>query len=209
MMQPNSSARSHSSGSGAEVAVHAEDAVGDDAACACRAAAPRRSARAAATSRCGKTLIVARLRRAPSMMLAWFSSSETMTSSRPRIDETVPALAVKPLWKTTAASVRLNSASFRSSSMWMSMVPAMVRTEPDPTPNAPQRVERALAQLRVRRQSEIVVRGQIDDRAVVDRGARLLLAVEHAQPAIESLVAQRLQLGRRDSPSGSWRIAPV
>ena len=58
------------------------------------------------------------------------------------------------------------------------------------------RLERALPQLRVRRQTEVVVRRQVDDRAAVDRGARLLLVVEHAQPAIEALVAQRLELGR-------------
>jgi hypothetical protein len=40
----------------------------------------------------------------------------------------------KPLWKTTTFSTFLNSASFFSSSMWMSMVPAIVRTEPVPTP---------------------------------------------------------------------------
>ena len=47
---------------------------------------------------------------------------------------TVPALAAKPLWKTTAASVCLKAASFSSSAMWMSMVPAMGRTDPVPTP---------------------------------------------------------------------------
>ena len=42
--------------------------------------------------------------------------------------------AANPLWKTTTASVFLNAASRRSSSMWMSMVPAIDRTEPEPTP---------------------------------------------------------------------------
>ena len=78
--------------------------------------------------------MAARLSRQPSMMLAWFSSSETTTSSRVRIDDTVPALAVNPLWKTTTASVCLNSASRRSSSSCRSIVPAMVRTDPVPTP---------------------------------------------------------------------------
>jgi hypothetical protein len=50
-----------------------------------------------------KTLIPARERRAPSMMEAWLSSSLTMKSSLPRMAETVPALAVNPLWKTTQA----------------------------------------------------------------------------------------------------------
>ena len=91
--------------------------------------------RAAPTSLCGNTLIAARLRRQPSMMLAWFSSSDTTTSSLPRMAETVPALAAKPLWKTTTASVCLNSARRRSSSMWIAIVPAIVRTDPVPTPN--------------------------------------------------------------------------
>ena len=106
----------------------------------------------------------------------------------------MPALAVKPLWKTTAASVCLNAASRRSSSMWIAIVPAIVRTEPGADAEAPNRLERALAQQRVRGQAEIVVRGEVDDRAVVDRGVRRLLAVEHAQPAIETLLAQRVQL---------------
>ena len=47
----------------------------------------------------------------------------------------LPALDAKPLWKTTTASVCLNSASRRSSSMCIAMVPEMLRTAPDPTPN--------------------------------------------------------------------------
>ena len=106
-----------------------------------------------------------------------------MTSSRPRSDATVPALAVKPLWNTTAASVRLKAASRRSSSMCSAIVPAIGRTDPVPTPNGASRLERALAQHRVRGQPEIVVGGEVDDRPAVDRGARRLLAVEHAQRA--------------------------
>ena len=68
------------------------------------------------------------------MMLAWFSSSETMKSSLPSSADTVPAFAVKPDWKTTQASTFLKRAIFSSSSMWIFMVPAMVRTAPEPTP---------------------------------------------------------------------------
>ncbi len=78
--------------------------------------------------------MAARLSRQPSMMLAWFSSSDTTTSSRVSTDDTVPALAANPLWKTTTASVCLNSASRRSSSSCRSIVPAMGRTDPVPTP---------------------------------------------------------------------------
>ena len=63
----------------------------------CDAGSPRRMARAAATSLCGNTLIDARLRRQPSMMLAWLSSSDTTTSRSLRIDDTAPAFAVNPL----------------------------------------------------------------------------------------------------------------
>ena len=116
------------------------------------------------------------------------------TSSLPRIAETVPAFAAKPLWKTTTASTFLNSASFRSSSMWMAMVPAMVRTEPVPTPNACDRLERLCAQPRVRREPEVVVRREVDDRLVVDGGVRLLLVLEDAQLAVEVLFLQRVEL---------------
>ncbi len=101
----------------------------------CPAGSSFRIVRAASTSRCGKTLMVARLRRQPSMMLAWFSSSDTTASCRLRIADTVPAFAVNPLWKTTAASVCLKAARRRSSSSCTASVPAIVRTDPAPTPN--------------------------------------------------------------------------
>src|SRR5919206_28116 len=55
-----------------------------------------------------------------------------MKSSLPSTAETVPAFAVKPDWKTTQASTFLKRAIFSSSSMWIFMVPAMVRTAPEP-----------------------------------------------------------------------------
>ena len=48
-------------------------------------------------SELGKTLIGALLRRQPSMMLAWFNSSEMITSSFVSTAATVPAFAAKPL----------------------------------------------------------------------------------------------------------------
>ena len=94
----------------------------------------------------------------------------------------MPALAVKPLWNTTAASVRLNAASRRSSSMCIAIVPAIVRTEPGADAEAAASASSARSRSSgcvVR--PEIVVRRQVDDRAAVDRGARCLLAVEHPQ----------------------------
>ena len=70
------------------------------------------------------------------------------------------------------------------------------------------RVERCLLQLRMRRQAEVIVGREIDDRLVIDRRVRLLLPVEHAQMAIEPLVAEGVQfvieigerVGAHDAP---------
>ena len=75
---------------------------------------------ACATSLWRKTRIFARDSRAPSMIEAWFSSSEMMKSSLPSSAETVPAFAVNPDWKTTQASTFLKRAIFSSSSMCIS-----------------------------------------------------------------------------------------
>ena len=45
-----------------------------------------------------------------------------------------PALATKPAWNEMAASTSLKAASLCSSSSWMVIVPAIVRTAPGPTP---------------------------------------------------------------------------
>ena len=70
----------------------------------------------------------------------------------------------------------------------------MVRTEPVPTPNCSIASSAVCAQPRMRRQAEVVVRRQIDDRAVVERGVRLLLVVEDAQVPIEVLLLERVEL---------------
>ena len=75
-------------------------------------------------------------RRQPSMMLAWFSSSETMRSPSCISVDTTPTFAVYPDWKTRAASVDLNRARRVSSSRCRDIVPAMVRTAPGPAPNS-------------------------------------------------------------------------
>ena len=91
---------------------------------------------AASTSLCGNTLISARDSRAPSMIDAWLSWSDTMTSSGVRIAATVPAFDVKPDWNISAASAPLNAANRRSSSRCSVIVPAIVRTAPEPAPNS-------------------------------------------------------------------------
>ena len=66
----------------------------------------------------------------------------------------------------------------------------MVRTDPEPAPYFAHGLERRLAQLRVRRQAEIVVRREIDDRLVIEGRVRGLFAFEHAQLAIQALLLE-------------------
>jgi hypothetical protein len=100
MMQPNSSAASQSAGSAPRspsmlktpsVMSKRAPRIGRarQVSCTTLARPPRPCA--------GTRLIAARLRRHPSMMLAWFSSSDTTTSSLVSSAETVPAFAAKPL----------------------------------------------------------------------------------------------------------------
>ena len=68
------------------------------------------------------------------MMEAWFSASDTITAPSGATTGMTPVLAVKPDWKVSTASVRLKAARRASSSSWRLMVPAMVRTAPEPAP---------------------------------------------------------------------------
>ena len=154
-----------------------------------------RSSSAWATSLWRKTLILARERRAPSMMLAWLSSSERMKSSLPRMLETVPALAAKPDWKTTQASTPLKAAIFSSSSMWMRMVPAMVRTAPEPTPIFFCGGDGGFFELGVVAEAEIVVGGEVDDALAVVGADGGLLVVEFAQFEEGTALTEVVELG--------------
>ena len=87
-------------------------------------------------SLCGKTLRGAFESRMPSMIDAWLSSSDTIRSCSPATTGMTPVFAVKPDWKVRDASVPLNSASSRSSASWIDIVPAIVRTAPEPAPNS-------------------------------------------------------------------------
>ena len=55
-----------------------------------------------------------------------------------------------------------------------------------------QRRERFFLEPWMGRQSEVVVRGEVDDLAPVDSGTRGLLVVEHAQVAVEALRFERV-----------------
>ena len=59
------------------------------------------------------------------------------------------------------------------------------------------RLERLLAQLRVRRQAEVVVRREVDDLAVVEGASVALFAFENAEMAVEPLLLERVELAER------------
>ena len=69
-----------------------------------------------------------------------------------------PVLAVNPDWNVRTASVPLNSASSASSASCIDIVPAIVRTAPEPDAELAHGLERRLAQPRVVGEAEVVVR---------------------------------------------------
>ena len=153
------------------------------------------SSSAWATSLWRKTLIFARDRRAPSMMLAWFSSSERMKSSLPRMAETVPALAAKPDWKTTQASTFLKAAIL----FFQLHVDAHGSGDGAHGAGADAVLLRGgdggLAQLGVVAQAEVVVAGEVDDLAAVVVADGGLLVVEDAQAEVGAAGAQVVERG--------------
>ena len=69
------------------------------------------------------------------MIEAWLSASDTIRSCSPVRVGITPVLAVNPDWNVRVASTPLNRASSASSSSWSVIVPAIVRTAPEPAPN--------------------------------------------------------------------------
>ena len=78
--------------------------------------------------------------------------------------------------------------------MWIAIVPAIVRTEPEPTPILDRR-DGALDQERMRGQAEIVVRREIDDRLVIEARGGLLAIFKDAQRAMQTLAPQGVEPG--------------
>ena len=70
------------------------------------------------------------------MIEAWLRLSLTIRSVSPVIVGMTPVFAVKPDWNVRTAGVPLNSASSASSASCIDIVPAIVRTAPDPTPKS-------------------------------------------------------------------------
>ena len=72
--------------------------------------------------------------RQPSTMLAWLPRSIIATSSLPTTVEMTPWLVWNPVEKVRAASLRINRASWHSSSSWISRVPFRKREPVQPEP---------------------------------------------------------------------------
>ena len=90
------------------------------------------------------------------------------------------------------------------------MVPAMVRTAPEPTPNSRVAVNRGAAQLGMRGEAQIIVRAEVDNFLAVEIRDGLLLAFENLQIEVEMLglevfdgVMQILKLGTRGAAHNS------
>ena len=130
----------------------------------------RRSARSRAAPRgapCrsgGRRESCERESRQPSMMEAWFSSSESTRTPGPPSTLSTPRLAAKPVGKQTAASVPFQSASACSSSVWTGRDPVTSREAPGAGAPAVERRVRGRHHGRVRAQAEIVVGGEGDHR---------------------------------------------
>ena len=93
----------------------------------------------------------------------------------------------------------------------MRMVPAMVRTAPDPTPKLARGGDGRLNQPGMVGQAQVVVAGQVDHLAAVVVANRRLLVVEHAELEVRAFGAKLVEnggevgkLGAR-SGSESWR----
>src|SRR5437762_1383203 len=82
-----------------------------------------------------KTATRARPRRQPSMIDAWLSSSLTTVTPGVAKVASTPRLAAKPDGKTTARSVRFQSARAASSSWCTGREPTMRRAAPEPAPH--------------------------------------------------------------------------
>ena len=86
------------------------------------------------------------------------------------------------------------------------MVPAMVRTAPEPTPYFFVASRRGFAQLGVRRQPEVVVGREVDDLLAVEGAHRPLLILQHTQLEVRAFLLQVVELvgeeGERVGASG-------
>jgi hypothetical protein len=77
--------------------------------------------------------------------------------------------------------------------MWIFMVPAMVRTAPEPHAELARGFKRGFNQLGVIRQAEIVVAGEVDDLLAVVMADRGLLIVEDAQAEVGAFLLEAIE----------------
>ena len=110
--------------------------------------------------------------RQPSMIEAWFSSSERTRTSGPPSTLSAPRLAAKPVGKQTAASVPFQSASAASSVACTGREPVTSRERPAPAPHRSSAACAAAMTAGCALKPEVVVGGEGDDGAAVERTLR-------------------------------------
>ena len=96
--------------------------------------------------------------------------------------------------------------------MWMRMVPAMVRTAPEPTPYFCVAAMAASTQLGMIAEAEVVVGGEVDDALAVVGADRGLLVVEDAQLEVGSALLQVVELGGEMGELGAvcgWSLMDI
>jgi hypothetical protein len=136
---------------------------------------------AAAASRCGKTLIVARLRRAPvddaGVIELVGNDNVVATENRRHRSRVCRESALEDDGSLGVLERRKPPLELHVDVHGAGDGADRAR----PHAISPDRLDRLLAQCRMRGQTEIVVRGEVDDGTVIDGGTRRLLSVENSE----------------------------
>ena len=167
------------------------------------------SSSACAASLWRKTLILARDRRAPSMMLAWFSSSEMMKSSLPRMRRNRSGIRGEARLEDHAGFDVLEARDL------LFQLHVELHGAGDGAHRARAHAvlargfQRRLAQLGMRGQAEIIVGREVDDLLAVEGADRRLLVFEHAQMEVGALLLELVELVGQDTRADwcVWQLA--
>ena len=180
-----------------EIAIHREESVRHDERASRRGTmSVERAPRARATSPCGYTCTVARLSRQPSISDAWFSASAKITSPRATSAGMIPTFAAYPLENVSARSAPKNVGDVALERSCSGELPEISRAAPAPTPCSRKRSDRGGDDALVGGQAEVVVRGEVDGRAVVRFDDRTMPVRGPAEVSLEVALAQLRQVSR-------------
>ena len=132
------------------------------------------------------------------MIEAWLSLSLTTTSPSSSRALSTPTLTVYPLWKQSAASVRLKAASRASSCSWTVWVPGDGAHRAGAGAPLPRPLDGGLDQAGVGVEAEVIVAAQVDQLPAADRHLVPLRELEDPERPEEALLAEPVEvLGER------------